>query len=296
MTVPGFPTAFRGSDAVAAGLVTWGLLRGPEFDRLLPDVYGVHQAEPRDLALRSRAAYRWGGEQGVLSGYSAAELLGADCAPLRASAELTVPGGGLRSRPGVIVRRDGLHPGEITTVGDVRTTTPMRTAFDLGRRSGLVEGVVAVDALARVHGFPPDLMLNFAVRYPRARGVHRFPDVLAYADRRSGSPPESRLRLLLVLAGLPRPAVQHPVLDDTRRRAVWLDLAYPEQRVGVEYDGGEHLRPDQVRKDIARHTRLVAAGWRVYRYTSDEMRREPDRIVADVAAALSLDPAGLRLR
>ena len=172
----------------------------------------------------------------------------------------------------------------------------MRTAFDLGCRSGLVEGVVAVDALARVHRFAPDLLLNFAVRYPRARGVSRFTDVLSFCDRKSGSPPESRLRLLLVLAGLPRPVVQHPVLDDARLRAVWLDLAYPEHRVGVEYDGSEHLRPDRVRKDIARHTRLVAAGWRVFRYTSYEIRHERDRIVADVAAALGLDAAALRLR
>ena len=296
MTAPGFPTAFRGSDTVAAGLVTWSLLRGPEFDRLLPDVYGLHQDEPRDLALRSRAAYRWGRGRGVLGGLSATELLGADCAPFDAPADLVVPDGGLRSRPGVFVRRDRLHPGEITTVGDVRTTTPMRTAFDLGCRSGLVEGVVAVDALARVHRFPPDLLLNFAVRYPRARGVYRFPDVLALSDRKAGSPPESRLRLLLVLAGLPRPVVQHPVLDDVRRRAVWLDLAYPEHRVGVEYDGGEHLRPDQVRKDIARHTRLVAAGWRVFRYTSYEIRYERNRIVADVAAALGSTRPSRELR
>ncbi|TCK26956.1 endonuclease domain-containing protein [Pseudonocardia endophytica] len=296
MTVPGFPTAFRGSAAVDAGLVTWSVLRGPRFDRLLPDIYGVHQDEPRDLALRSRAAFRWGGDRGVLVGHSAAELLGADCSPWRAPAELAVPGGGLRSRDGVIVRRDRLHPGEIAVVGDVRTTTPMRTAFDLGCRSGLVEGVVAVDALARVHRFPPDLLVNFAVRYARARGVYRFTDVLAFCDRKAGSPPESRLRMLLVLSGLPRPVVQHPVLDDDRRRAVWLDLAYPEHRVGVEYDGGEHLKPEQVRKDIARHTRLVAAGWRVFRYTSQEIRNERDRIVADVAEALALDVAALRLR
>ena len=294
MDVPGFPTAFRGSDAVAAGLVTWSLLRGPEFDRLLPDVYGLHRDEPRNLALRSRAAYRWGRDRGVLCGYSAAELLGADCAPCRTPADLAVPDGGLRSRPGVIVRRDRLHPGEIRVVGDVRTTTPLRTAFDLGCRGGIVEAVVAVDALARVHRFPPDLLLNFAVRYPRARGVHRLTDVLSFADRQSGSPPETRLRLLLVWAGLPRPVVQHAVLDDVRRRAVWLDLAYPEHRVGVEYDGGEHLQPDRVRRYIARHTRLVAAGRRVFRYTSYEIRRERDRIVTDVAAALGLDAATLR--
>ena len=265
---------------------------------------------PPDLELRSRAAFRWGREAGVLAGYSAAELLGAPCAPWGAPAELVVPGGGLRSRPEVVVRRDRLHPGEVTELGrprvteldrpraaeldQLRITTPLRTAFDLGRRLPLVEAVVAVDALARVHGFRPDLLLNFAVRYPRARGVHGLPEVLGLADARSGSPPETRLRLLLVRSGLPWPRVQHPVLDDARRRAVWLDLAYPRHRVGVEYDGGDHLRPDRVVADIARHTRLVAAGWRVLRYTAREIRTEPDRIVADVASALGLDHHGVR--
>jgi hypothetical protein len=45
------------------------------------------------------------------------------------------------------------------------------------------------------------------------------------ADARAGSPMESRLRLVLVLRGLPRPEARYAVLDDRRRRAVWLDLA-----------------------------------------------------------------------
>lgn len=296
VTVPGFPVAFRGSDAIEAGLVDRGVLRSAAFRRLLPDVYvRCGESEP-DLSLRSRAAYRWARDRGVLCGYSAAELLGASCAPLGAPAELAVPSGGLRSRDGVTVRRDRLHPGEITEVDGVRVTTPLRTAFDLGCRLSLIEAVVGVDALARVHGFPPDLLLNFAVRYPRARGVQGLPDVLALADPKSGSPPETRLRLLLVRSGLPAPRVQHTVLDDDRRRAVWIDLAYPEHRIGIEYEGGDHTRPERVLRDAGRYTRLVAAGWRIYRYTRFEIRDEPDRIVADIAAALGLSLAALRAR
>jgi hypothetical protein len=292
MDVPGWPDVFRGSDAIAAGLVTRALLRGPAFDRLLPDVYGLADGVPPDLRRRSLAAYRWAGRGAVLCGYSAAELLGRSCAPYGAPAEV-VAAGGVRSRGGVLVRRDRLHPGEVTEVGGVRLTSRLRTAFDLARWRPLTEGVVAVDALARGE-FDPDLLLNFAVRYAGLRGVRNVLDVLCLADARSGSPQETRLRLLLTRAGLPRPAVQHPVLDDGRRRAVWLDLAYPAHRLGVEYDGGDHLEPDRVLRDIDRHTRLVAAGWRVLRYTAAQMRHEPHRIVADVAAALGLDRAALR--
>jgi len=78
--VPGWPVVFRGSLAVAAGLVTPDRLRGPRFQRMLPDVYARECDEP-DLVLRSLAAYRLVEGRGVLSGYSAAALLDADCAP-----------------------------------------------------------------------------------------------------------------------------------------------------------------------------------------------------------------------
>lgn len=166
--VPGWPIAFRGSSAIAAGLVARDRLRGSAFQRLLPDIYGRACDEPPDLFLRSLAAYRLVEGRGVLSGYSAAVLLDADCAPRRDfPAEVTVPGGGQRPRPGLVVRRDRIAPGETCLVCDVRCTSPLRTAYDLGRRGDLVDRVVAVDRLANRHHFNPDLLLNFAVHYRR---------------------------------------------------------------------------------------------------------------------------------
>lgn len=289
VTVPGWPEVFRGTAAIAAGLVTRGRLRGTEFTHLLPDTYAPADGTEPDLRLRSLAAYRWAGPGAVLCGYSAAELLGSSCGPVGAPAEVavTVVRSGVRSRPGVRVRRDLLHPGEITVLDGVRLTSRMRTAFDLIRWLSPTEAVVAVDALARGE-FAPDLLLNFAVRYPGLRGVRQVAEALNWADARSGSPPETRLRLILVRSGLPRPVPQHPVVVDDQR-LLWLDLAYPEQRLGVEYDGGGHFAtPEQARKDAQRHTRLVAAGWRVLRYTSEEMRQAPGRIVAEVRHALAL--------
>ncbi len=293
MTVAGWPVAFRGSTAIAAGLVTRGELRGPRFRRPFPDTYVLTGRKPPDLALRSLAAYRYVEGRGVLSGWSAAEVLDASCGPRDAPAEVTVPGGPQRAHPGLVVHRDRLAPGEIRSVGPVRCTFPPRTAFDLARRGPLVERVVGVDALARRHRFSPDLLLNFATRYSGVRGVDRLPEVLALADRGAGSPMETRLRLVLVLAGLPRPRSQWVVQDERARRAVWLDLAYPEHRVGIEYDGEEHTTPAGVRRDIGRSTDLVDQGWRLYRYTSDEVGGEPDRIVGQVARALGMDVRAL---
>ena len=82
MSVPGWPVAFRGSLAVAAGLVTPGQLRGPRFLRLFPDTYVRAGNEPPDLKLRSFAARAYVRGRGVLSGFSAAELLDASCGPV----------------------------------------------------------------------------------------------------------------------------------------------------------------------------------------------------------------------
>ena len=156
-------------------------LRSPRFVRVFPDVYVTAGARPPDLALRSAAAYRLVEGRGVVSGYSAAALLGADCAPdPDVAAEVTVPGGGQRAHPGLRVRRDRLAPGETTDAGGVRCTSPLRTAFDLARQADLVEAVVAVDRLSNVHRFQPDLLLNFAVHYRGARGTNRVSDVLAH--------------------------------------------------------------------------------------------------------------------
>ncbi|MCU1655152.1 MAG: hypothetical protein JWQ60_6301, partial [Pseudonocardia sp.] len=138
---------FRGSEALAAGALTRAALRGPRYRRLLPDVYTPAALEP-DLALRSRAAYVWAGNRGVLTGYSAAEMLSAACAPAGAPAELALPGTHPKAPPGVLIRQVTLARDERRTYRGVELTTPVRTAYDLARRCSLAEAVVAVDALA----------------------------------------------------------------------------------------------------------------------------------------------------
>ena len=86
-----FRIPFRGSVAVASGLLTRAVLVGPRFRRLFPDVYVDADVEP-DLALCSLAALVFVGDEGVLGGHSAAEVLGASCGPRGACAEVIVPG------------------------------------------------------------------------------------------------------------------------------------------------------------------------------------------------------------
>lgn len=263
---------FRGSDAVARGLVTAGRLRGPRFRRLLPDVHVAASVEVTPL-VRARAAAVLLDGRGVLGGFSAAEVLEASCGPLDAPAEVVLhPGCRQRSVAGLLVRRDRLRRDEVRRWRGLPVTTPGRTAYDLARRLPLVEGVVAVDALARVHEFDPRVVLAFAREHLGARGTARLEEVVGLADPLADSPMETRIRLALITGGLPRPVLQHPV------GPYLLDLAYPAVDLAVEYDGREHLTQDRAARDLDRQARLTAAGWRVLRFRAATVLGNPAAI------------------
>ncbi|HYH30720.1 MAG TPA: DUF559 domain-containing protein [Pseudonocardia sp.] len=279
---------FRGSHAVAAGLLTRGVLRGPRFRRLFPDVY-VPADVVVGLELLSRAAYLLVAGRGALGGHSA-ELLGASCGPLGAPAEVVAPHR-LRPHPLLRARQDEMPPDELRELDDLVVTTPVRTAFDLGRRAPFVEAVVAVDRLANVHKFDPAEVLALARRHLGARGSAQLPRVVGHADGRSGSPMETRIRLALQFGGLPLPALQHPV------GPYQLDLAYPAVRIAVEHNGRDHLDPDRALHDLEREAYLTGAGWVVLRFGAYLVIRRPDLVAARVRCRLvtAAHAAGLPL-
>jgi very-short-patch-repair endonuclease len=269
---------FRGSHAIATGNLTPGVLRGPRFRRLFPDIYAPADAEV-DLGLLSRAAYLLVAEHGALGGHSAAVLLGADCAPLGAPAEVVSPHR-VRLHRGLIARQDEIPPDELQRLDGLVVTTPRRTAYDLGRRTPLVEAVVAVDALAHVHRFDPTDVVVLARRHLGARGSAQLPRVVELSDGRADSPMETRIRLALRFHGLPIPQLQHPV------GPYQLDLAYPAVRVAVEYNGRDHLDPDRALRDLEREAYLTAAGWIVLRFGAYLVMRRPDLVAARVRTRL----------
>lgn len=195
-----FSEPFRGSAAIAAGLVTPMQLRGPRFRRLFADVY-VRADVPVDLALRSLAAYRLVEGRGVLGGWSAAELLGASCGPEKAPAEVVVPNGRQKEQSGLIVRRGLLLPDETTIVDGIAMTSPLRTAYDLARRKPLTEAVVAVDALAHAFRFAPREVITFGYRHLGARDSAQLLEVIRFANPLAESPMETRIRLAVVFDG-----------------------------------------------------------------------------------------------
>ncbi len=98
---------------------------------------------------------------------------------------------------------------------------------------------------------------------------------------------ETRLRLLLVLAGLPEPVVDVAIRDEGGRVVYRLDLGYPQVRVAVEYDGRQHAENTaQWRWDVRRREELESDGWRLVVVLAGDVYREPARTLARVVAAL----------
>jgi very-short-patch-repair endonuclease len=183
------------------------------------------------------------------------------------------------------VCRERLDGQEMQMLGRTPATSPVRTAFDLARWApDLTERVAAVDALGFRCGVTTADVLAVRHRHLGAHGAGDVADVLALVDPRAESPMESRVRVALVLGGLP-PEVQYPVV--LRGRRYRLDLAYPERRIAVEYDGDDHRTQRRARSDLIREAALSAAGWWVLRFDSDEVLFRPDRIVAAVRAKLA---------
>ncbi len=73
---------------------------------------------------------------------------------------------------------------------------------------------------------------------------------------------------MLVDDGLPEPEIDYDIVDESGRFVACADLAYPERRVLIEYEGEGHRERAQFERDIDRYARLQALGWREVRLTA----------------------------
>lgn len=103
--------------------------------------------------------------------------------------------------------------------------------------------------------------------------------------RRAGvrSRAETLLRLMIVGAGLPEPAVAHPVLSTERSPETWVaeaDLAWPQAGVLLEYEGDAHrVSRRRFATDVRRFERYADEGWRAMRATSADLHGDPSELL-----------------
>jgi very-short-patch-repair endonuclease len=273
---------FTLAEAHSAGL-TRKQLRGATWRRLGGGLYAWGGlADGPMLALR--AMRRRLPDGAAFSGRTAGWLHGLDLAPCD-PIEVTVPAAsGVSGKAGVLVHRSGLAGRDIVQRRGLPSTSALRTAVDLGSTLPLPEAVVAIDMALHQRLVSLDTLRRYVDANAGRKGVGQQRRVVDLADPAAESAMETRLRLLIVLAGLPRPETQVPLRDDRGCFIGRPDLYYRAARLCLEYDGAGHR--DRLVEDTRRQNRLLNAGFRLLRFTASDVLQTPDAVVAQVRAAL----------
>jgi hypothetical protein len=198
-------------------------------------------------------------------------------------------------RTGVVGHVGQFFPDEITSLDGLLLTTRTRTWLDVSRRMSIDELTVVADHLIRRPR--PELedrseayastaeLAEMLDRHKGTPGIRKARLALEQARVGADSAPETRLRLALGREGLPEPFLNPPM--ELRAGVVRQpDLAYPESRVAVEYEGEGHSEAGQIIRDISREEDFSRAGWTLVRLSKRHMANDARSAVAKVRTAL----------
>lgn len=282
---------FTRAEALALGMSGTTLLRRVDegvFVRHAPGVFALPGARDPHLLDLHVACRKLGA---VVSHQSAAYVHDLD-RPSHIKPTVSVNRNGTKDLTGVTVHQMiDLDPGHVEMVDGLRTTKPERTIVDLAAvvserhltrvlDNSIAAGRIDLDTLNELfsllgrRGKPGTAILR---RLLAIRGE-------GYIAPESEL--ERRLLMIIMEGGLPNPVRQF--------RAPWLrrikgrvDFAYPPQRLLVEADGRRwHLLAEAFETDRLRDNAAQLAGWRILRFTWEEITTAPERVVSTIRRAL----------
>ena len=260
---------FTRADARAAGITVKELI-GSRYQKVFFNLY-VSAEVVITPPVRARAALRLASPESYASHYTAAELWGLPV-PHHDHTHITVPEHGERLRRQGVKSHLGQSDARRTLRAGILVSTPEQTFIDLAAIGiKLVDLVVLGDAIEAWPGRGTRLALR-AARLIR-EGVD--------------SPMETRVRLLIVMAGLPEPTLNVIIRGEDGSWRMRFDLCYVDQRLIVEYDGRQHAdSPHQWERDIYRREELDRMDYRLLIVTSRGVFNEPHRTLERVRDAL----------
>lgn len=138
------------------------------------------------------------------------------------------------------------------------------TAINLARFQELPNALIAVDSALRA-GITRGELLSLAHALAANPGGSGLVRAVTEGSALAESALESWSRGLFVVAGLPRPVLQHEVVVDGRRYRV--DFAWIEQRIIGEADGEGKFVDKQAEKELRLRQALVQKrGWHFVRF------------------------------
>jgi hypothetical protein len=246
---------FSRAQARAAGIRLREIL-GPEFHKILYDSY-VSATVPITTRLRARAALDISVPGSYISHQTAAELWGG-LVPACSDVHVTVPGEAPRTRRQGIKAHSTRGSTKTSTLQGLAIASPTQTFLDLACSLDLVELVVLGDSLVKAKRVTPEDLVAAASEWV-GNGVVRARRAARFARKGVDSPKETRLRMLLVLAGLPEPTVNVIIRNPDGSWRMRFDLSYPGLKLIIEYDGRQYAENSgQWRRDLSRREELEA--------------------------------------
>lgn len=276
MTMDLFENAqpFTIAQAVEAG-ISKRVLLGPAYRRLRSGVY-VSAEVPDSVVLRTRAALLVAPEKGVVSHSTAGRLWGAT--------HLTDPRIHLAYTRDVRGTLDGIkchrfrEPFSVCHRRGLLVTTPDQTFVHCALGLGLLDQVALGDRLVK-HG--PDAVTSVASlkgfsEMWSGQGGHNARRAADLVRAGVDSVPETHLRLLIVLGGLPEPELDVRLFHDDGTLRRRFELAFRTEQLAIEYDGRWHDAPEQQSLDLARREELGAEGWRFELVRAEDLYDDPE--------------------
>ena len=276
---------FTRADAVAAG-ISPSSLKGSNFRRIFRGVF-IHVSVPPHPLLRVRAALLIHPPEAFASHVSAARVYDVPVPDLPDEHVSVFQEKDRRRRPGICNHVAALST-PVTTVRGLRVSAPDHMFLELAGTLSLVDLVVVGDALVRLRRTTPEQLREFCAgsTHADASAARR---AARYVREEVDSAMETRLRMLIVLAGLPEPRVNFKILHTDGRVRYRFDLSYPGLKLAVEYDGQQHREDlDQWDHDTERRDWLDHNGWMLVPVFSRGIFRRPDETIARVHSALKL--------
>ncbi|WP_022883260.1 hypothetical protein [Glaciibacter superstes] len=201
---------------------------------------------------------------------------------------VTVPAGSRAPQmEGVIGHELAVGRMDVELLDALPVTTPLQTWIDLGTILKLGQLVEVADFLCagKTPRYTPSELVTTAASLIGRRGCRTLRQAAALARARVDSPKETQTRLLLIEAKFPEPVTNFEVVV-AAPFTLHPDLAWPEFRAGVDYEGDAHRERKRFRSDITRRELFEDAGWRVVRITDDDLKDSGRGLIRRVRSVL----------
>lgn len=274
---------FSRADARAAGIGLKTLLSS-RFHKIFYDCY-VSSAVPLSTRLRAMAALGISPPGSFVSHATAARIWGGIVSET-SDVHVTVPPTAVRSSRQGVKAHAGVIGAAVTRFRNLAISTPEQTFLDLATCLDLVALVVVGDSLIRA-GRTTAAALHDAALAWRGRGAKLARRAARYVRDGVDSAMETRLRMLIVLAGLPTPQVNFILRHPDGSWWMRFDLCYPSLKLIIEYDGRQHAEDDdQWLHDLKRREALDRMGWRIIVVTSRDYYDTPEEVLRRLRDAL----------